>query len=192
MRHAPALRDGEVERLGELFGGLRGKRAAPRAEVRELASLRIERKVAVHHAGYPERVERVELLPRGLAVGRLELRECGLHALHRVLETVAPHVSGKQTVLPSERTGCKNLRLFVHQHRLDASGPELYPQYFLHLLTTLHEPRATNHEPRAANPATSRSTRTLRPRSLRPRSTPRRPPSSSSHGSSSCTPARGS
>ena len=124
VRHRPALRHVELEKLGELGSSLGCHHVAPGAERRQQLASGIERQIAVHHAGDTERGKLRQLhavlrrnVRRALRVGVPDTR------LDR-LERIAPDTV-HELVLPVVRALRDDPVLVVNQHSLDARRAEL-------------------------------------------------------------------
>ena len=168
VRDGPALRHVEPEHLRELRGGFGRHHVAPCAERDEELSVRVERKIPVHHAGDPERGELRQLraVPRKRV--RRALRVRVPNARLDLLERIAPH-SVHERVLPVVRSLRDNLEPVVDKHRLDARRTELdahrRPAGFYELLHFLNRlslffPLYANYtisKPRRATPGALRA-----------------------------------
>ena len=127
MGRAPTLGNIEAKAFRQLLGGFSRDGVAPGAKGRQLISVPVKGKVAVHHAGYadsshaPQRFA-VPLfhIPKQRGIARLK-------PLVDILHGIGPDAVF-QSVFPIEASGSNGLVIPVDQHRLDAGGTELNAQ----------------------------------------------------------------
>ena len=124
----PAQRDGEVKQVGELGGRALGARVAPGPKWDQQLPRIVERQVAVHHRGHPERAQGGGAHPVPLLRIGAHQGDAGLHARPDVLQRVGPRAVD-ELVLPGVAAGGERGALRVDQHGLDPGRTQFDAEY---------------------------------------------------------------
>ena len=124
MRDAPALRNVELEQLGEFLRRLPGDRVAPGAERDEQIGVLVDGHVAVHHAAKADGADGSQRHAVLRLHRVLQIAVAGLQAAPHILQAVGPDAV-LVAVLPLVAAGGDGRVAGADQHRLDARRAEL-------------------------------------------------------------------